>query len=969
MSFVQPGSGPPSAALGTPASGLPQGTAATWLSQEPKSSLKSTSHSLSLARSFEATVSGEPKVFNPGPTAAWKPVVYYCDNGWRKWTNTAAAVGVLHPGAMLRSVATERTVTSGRLPIQDDRGEAGSASGDADSGRGDPDTGRGKPGSAGGEAGSGDFFAKLSDEVINKMSPEGATVRYFRLKGGQATQYLFIKTESKWENAAVSMGLCSGRYAVAVTMEPEPDLHSLEWTSGVLKWLDTLHVGAKMTGVTGNDSDRYFIDYKRKACSSYHPKCSTSRSCSSGYAGGHILQNPFEVCIYTGTEYDSSVESQLNPVASIELDEQGYVVACNSKTLHMFKRLRREVIGSAVETFIPFEHARAHKRYLANLLPDEKEKRALARKKSTLVNVPLMCPAGTVAIRKDGTVFKVSLKFHVVSKKGKSKHYAGRVRVYMQEQQDTDQSEAAQMTDEVVACHGLVAVGLVAHGLTNTFTDISSHTTTTSPKTGVRGLMSRYHKNFEELKDLGKGNFGAVMQCRNKLDNELYAVKQVRLGMADQLAEAEAASQLKEIGTMARLGAHPNIVRYYTSWIEMIPIAMLADTAAEGTDAAGSLGWGSFMNEPSSASDDEREPDSELVNTLFIQMELVKGNTLEDFLQDTARKVHRVLALHIFFQVLRGLHFVSLSGVIHRDLKPANILLATVSEKSHDRKRRSRTSSAVLDDDPFEAAAMDQRYHVKITDFGLSCISESDWDDDEGALLTQDPLNSVAMAITVDKETETRPEDRSISKGSGSSLLVVPGMMTVKRRSKLGPAADDQLRRLHSMRKTTGIGTKLYAAPEQLQQSNGQGRTASTFNQGVYDDKVDIFALGMVLAELFSDPPKNNMEHFMTLSKIREGKLPPEFPKNYPQEAALAMKMLDKEATHRPSTAEVMVDLKELLSGFELGPKLGSRTASTSISHLERENESLRHRLQQLTSGRSSERLSSLAELGTEESD
>jgi serine/threonine protein kinase len=83
---------------------------------------------------------------------------------------------------------------------------------------------------------------------------------------------------------------------------------------------------------------------------------------------------------------------------------------------------------------------------------------------------------------------------------------------------------------------------------------------------------SRYSSEFEELGALGKGGFGSVFQCRNALDGRSYAIKKVRIRRSAKLSPAEFSRRLqrtlREVKSLALLD-HPNIVRYYTAWLEL----------------------------------------------------------------------------------------------------------------------------------------------------------------------------------------------------------------------------------------------------------------------------------------------------------------------------------------------------------------------------------------------------------------
>ena len=73
---------------------------------------------------------------------------------------------------------------------------------------------------------------------------------------------------------------------------------------------------------------------------------------------------------------------------------------------------------------------------------------------------------------------------------------------------------------------------------------------------------SRYVKEFVEDGRLGRGGFGEVFRARNRIDGQLYAIKKIK-------ARSRAALDpvLSEASVLSRLN-HPNVVRYYASWID-----------------------------------------------------------------------------------------------------------------------------------------------------------------------------------------------------------------------------------------------------------------------------------------------------------------------------------------------------------------------------------------------------------------
>lgn len=79
---------------------------------------------------------------------------------------------------------------------------------------------------------------------------------------------------------------------------------------------------------------------------------------------------------------------------------------------------------------------------------------------------------------------------------------------------------------------------------------------------GAMPALSRYHQDFDEAGQLGRGGFGQVVKARNKLDGRFYAVKKI-----SQTSAAALKDTLSEIMLLSRLN-HPYVVRYYTAWLE-----------------------------------------------------------------------------------------------------------------------------------------------------------------------------------------------------------------------------------------------------------------------------------------------------------------------------------------------------------------------------------------------------------------
>ncbi|XP_068619333.1 eIF-2-alpha kinase GCN2 [Battus philenor] len=110
-----------------------------------------------------------------------------------------------------------------------------------------------------------------------------------------------------------------------------------------------------------------------------------------------------------------------------------------------------------------------------------------------------------------------------------------------------------------------------------------------SRRTGDLDLLnnstSRLSAEFEVLSWIGKGAFGDVVKVRNKLDCGLYAIKRIRLNPKDVALNRKIT---REVKLLSRLN-HENVVRYYNAWIEA---SAGAGRAARGAgDTPVSIEW------------------------------------------------------------------------------------------------------------------------------------------------------------------------------------------------------------------------------------------------------------------------------------------------------------------------------------------------------------------------------------------
>lgn len=164
---------------------------------------------------------------------------------------------------------------------------------------------------------------------------------------------------------------------------------------------------------------------------------------------------------------------------------------------------------------------------------------------------------------------------------------------------------------------------------------------------------------------IGRGGFGRVFKVFNRLDNQYYAIKQIRV------AEHNIANALKEVRILASIH-HPHIIRYFHSWVGTTPYQ--DDLSDDDEDSSGN---------------EDRMVVHHPCYFFNIQMEYC-ASTLRGYLSKR-QEIDFSICSDIVRQITEGLYFLHSHSIIHRDLKPDNVLVSS-----------------------------SYPFHIKITDFGLS---------------------------------------------------------------------------------------------------------------------------------------------------------------------------------------------------------------------------------------------------------
>jgi len=120
---------------------------------------------------------------------------------------------------------------------------------------------------------------------------------------------------------------------------------------------------------------------------------------------------------------------------------------------------------------------------------------------------------------------------------------------------------------------------------------------------------------------------------------------------------------------------------------------------------------------------------------------------------------------------------------------------------------------------------------------------------------------------------------------------------------------------------TSGVGTLLYASPEQ---------TAG----GDYGEKTDVYSLGIMLFEMCHPVFDTAMERVVVLRNLQKQLLPPKWTvqESHPSVANLLLSMLALQPDTRPSAGQVAMVVKKLLNGGSPSGSLGNSTSGGTSS-------------------------------------
>ncbi|KFB49982.1 eukaryotic translation initiation factor 2-alpha kinase [Anopheles sinensis] len=352
---------------------------------------------------------------------------------------------------------------------------------------------------------------------------------------------------------------------------------------------------------------------------------------------------------------------------------------------------------------------------------------------------------------------------------------------------------------------------------------------------------SRIQMEFEILSYLGKGAYGDVLKVRNMLDNREYAIKRIRLPARSKQFYKK---MTREVELLSRLN-HENVVRYYNSWVEAISAAEMVhvDTVG-GADVATlsscdwSVGGGTTPIQGKRGRRGQKpRPPARRNNASYAEeessggIEFVGSNgevaSYSNFNDGTSVAENggangkptptsappEVLYMYIQMEFCeKSTLRTAIDADLYQDVDRVWRLFREIVEGLSHIHQQGMIHRDLKPVNIF----LDSRDQVKIGDFGLATTSIL-------ALQNQSQPNGQLVQLAIGNQ-----------KAAGKS-------------SDMGCSL------------TGKVGTALYVAPE----------LTGNASRSTYNQKVDLYSLGIILFEMSSPPLNTGMERVKTLMDLR----------------------------------------------------------------------------------------------------
>ncbi|XP_055017137.1 eukaryotic translation initiation factor 2-alpha kinase 1 isoform X3 [Boleophthalmus pectinirostris] len=471
---------------------------------------------------------------------------------------------------------------------------------------------------------------------------------------------------------------------------------------------------------------------------------------------------------------------------------------------------------------------------------------------------------------------------------------------------------SSSLYPQVITLHGDVVSYVQSQRLgTNT------RSSTVKPIEGLfQAQTSRYLSEFEEICKLGKGSYGNVFKVLNKLDGQYYAVKKI---LIKKVSKEDCMKVLREVKVLSSL-QHVNVVGYHTAWMEHVQPAAYPQSSLPALESP----------EQCDSSDENLNDNSTGSSIVFQSLSQELSVALSDQVHSANGAAEPLVSSPVKNQVLctKPKHrlpenyvpcvFLGQRSPIKDSKCPAMGLDSSIvfeeGSSSNNELSNGSCSGKECQQRVGKCAKTikEVQFHLMLyIQMQLCERSLKDWISERNAepklqpsiecpyarVDTEHTLNILKSILDGVEYIHSRGimhrdlKPRNIFLHGhdchvriGDFGLACGDLIVDGRKSSGSPCSDSS--------HTTGVGTFVYASPEQLKGSH-------------YDSKSDMYSVGMLAFELFQ-PFGTEMERVRCLGDLREGKIPDTFCNRWPILAKHIMKLTNQDPSVRPTATELL---------------------------------------------------------------
>lgn len=439
------------------------------------------------------------------------------------------------------------------------------------------------------------------------------------------------------------------------------------------------------------------------------------------------------------------------------------------------------------------------------------------------------------------------------------------------------------------------------------------------------GRQSRIQNEFEVLKWLGKGAFGDVLKVRNKLDGGVYAIKRIELNPKKKQLNKNITREVKLLSRMN----HENVVRYYNSWIEsatldsvrhsqFTPITTSSDRTTTTQDKA------DIVNQLESDEIEKFAPPLRDVEW-NISYES-RANVADSDDENSVSSTDSDSAFLSKLDAMRTLLRIESSDSIEFERDGISQKSAVTPDVSSNDVKDTETSNEDITVKEIQFLYIQMEFCEKST--LRTAIDNGLYEDDERFWrLFREIVEGLAhihqqgmihrdlkpVNIFLDSNDHVKIGDFGLATTNILSLVQIDA----DKESQAEKGGSFDVEELGSL--TGQVGTALYVAPEL------SAKTA----KAIYNQKVDIYSLGIIFFEMTYKPLITGMERVKVLLNLRSKEIifPPDIPEtDMPSQVHIIRWLLNHDPSQRPTA-------QELLSSAFLPPPLEDTELQEVMRH------------------------------------